>query len=215
MTKKQLEDMVNAIQKPNLKESDVRLLLNKEDANIKPIPRFQPTAQPFRKPVEQPSHKPVAQEKIKPVAQELSKPVAQVKTKPVAQEVAQVTWVAQELPKPVAQVKSQPVAQELSKPVAQVRSQPVAQDRPLPVIQVRAKSKTSRVKDSQELLIEEDVRKIKIQISKIQGVDERKNFFKKIRWGILGEKRGKKYYLFGAKKLRGRKYKVYIGNATK
>lgn len=173
MTKKQLEDMVNAIQKPNLKESDVRLLLNKEDANIKPIPRFQPTAQPFRKPVEQPSHKPVAQEKIKPVAQ------------------------------------------ELSKPVAQVRSQPVAQDRPLPVIQVRAKSKTSRVKDSQELLIEEDVRKIKIQISKIQGVDERKNFFKKIRWGILGEKRGKKYYLFGAKKLRGRKYKVYIGNATK
>jgi len=186
MTKKQLEDMVNGVQKPNLKESEVKLLLNKEDANIVPIPRPQPVAQPYYKPVAQP----------KP------QPVAQVKLKVVAKEVAQVTRVAQEV--------AQKVAQPNTKPVAQDRPQVVAQSKPKPV----AQPTSPRIKDSEELLIEKDVNELKDQIFQIEGVEERKKFIKDIGWGVMGEKRGKKYYLFGAKKISGRKYKLYIGNAT-
>lgn len=202
MTKKQLEDIVNGVRKPNLKESEVKLLLNKEDANIVFISRPQPVAQPYYKPVAQP----------KP------QPVAQVKPQPVAKEVAQVTWVAQEVaqkvaqtkPKPVAQVKPQVVAQPKPKPVAQDRPQVVAQPKSKPVVQ----STSPRIKDSEELLIEKDVNELKNQIFQIEGVEERKKFIKDIGWGVMGEKRGKKYYLFGAKKISGRKYKLYIGNAT-
>jgi hypothetical protein len=198
MKKKQLEDMVNGIQRPNLIDSEVKLLLNKEDANIKPIPRPQPVAQPRPQPVAQPYHKPVAQPK--------PQPVAQVKPKVVAQEVAQDTWVAQDVAKVVAQPKPTPVAQD--------RPQVVAQSKPKPVAQRRLQSTLPRVKDSEELLIDKDVNELKDQIFQIQGVEERKKFIKDIGWGVMGEKRGKKYYLFGAKKISGRKYKLYIGNAT-
>ena len=190
MTAKQLESLVNGIPKPNLIESEVKLLLNKEDAYIKPIPRPQAVAQPY--------HKPVAQ--LKP------QPVAQVKPKVVAQEVAQATWVAQDVAKVVAQAKPKVVAQDRPQVVAQPKSKPVAQNRP--------KSTSARVKDSEELLIDKDVNELKDQIFQIDGVEERKKFIKDIGWGTTCEKRGKKYYLFGAKKISGRKYKLYIGNAT-
>lgn len=182
MTKKQLEDLVNGTQKPNLLESEVKLLLNKEDAYIKSIPRPQPVAQPR------------------------PQPVAQVKPKVVAQQVAQVTMVAQDVPQKVAQLKPNVVAQDRPKVVAQPKPQVVAQNRP--------QSTTPRVKDSEELLIDKDVNELKDQIFQIEGVEERKKFIKDIGWGVMGEKRGKKYYLFGAKKISGRKYKLYIGNAT-
>ena len=194
MTKKQLEDMVNGVQKPNLKENEVRLLLNKEDANIIPIARPQIVAQPYHKPVAQP----------KPQV------VAQVKPKVVKQKVAQVPWVAQVVAQQVAQSEPKPVAQFRPKPVAQDRPQQVAQSKPKPV----AQNRPLRVKDSEELLIDKDVNELKDQIFQIQGVEERKKFIKDIGWGVMGEKRGKKYYLFGAKKISGRKYKLYIGNAT-
>ena len=194
MTKKQLEEMVNGVQKPNLKENEVRLLLNKEDANIIPIARPQIVAQPYHKPVAQP----------KPQV------VAQVKPKVVKQKVAQVPWVAQVVAQQVAQSEPKPVAQFRPKPVAQDRPQQVAQSKPKPV----AQNRPLRVKDSEELLIDKDVNELKDQIFQIQGVEERKKFIKDIGWGVMGEKRGKKYYLFGAKKISGRKYKLYIGNAT-
>jgi hypothetical protein len=198
MTKKQLEDLVNGTQKPNLLESEVKLLLNKEDAYIKSIPRPQPVAQPRPQPVAQPYHKPVAQPK--------PQPVAQPRPQTVAQEVAQVVRVAQEVPQKVAQPKQQPVAQDRPQVVAQPKPQPVAQNRP--------QSITPRVKDSEELLIDKDVNELKDKIFQIEGVEERKKFIRDIGWGVMGEKRGKKYYLFGAKKISGRKYKLYIGNAT-
>ena len=211
MTKKQLEDMVNGIQKPILKESEVKLLLNKEDTFIKPIPRPQIVAQPRPQRVE---HLIVAQPRPQRVAQLKPEVVAQVEKQVVAQEVAQVTWVAQEMPKPVAQPRPQPVAQPRPQVVAQNRPQPVAQPRPQVVAQNRPQSILPRVKDSEELLIEKDVNGLKDQIFQIEGVEERKKFIKDIGWGVMGEKRGKKYYLFGAKKISGRKYKLYIGNAT-
>jgi hypothetical protein len=82
----------------------------------------------------------------------------------------------------------------------------VAQSKPVPT--------SPRIKDSEELLIDKDVNKFKEELFQIQGVEERKKFIKDIGWGVMGEKRGKKYYLFGAKKISGRKYKLYIGNAT-
>jgi hypothetical protein len=129
-----------------------------------------------------------------PVAQPVQQPVAQRVAQPVAQEVAQSPWVAQNKPNIVAQKKPNVVAQ--NKPNV------VAQNRPL------------RIKDSEELLIENDVNKLKDQIFQIQGVDRRKDFVREIGWGIMPEKRGKKQYLFGVKKLGGKKYKLYIGNAT-
>jgi hypothetical protein len=148
----------------------------------------------------------VAQPYHKPVAQPKPQPVAQPRPQPVAQEVAQVVRVAQEVPQKVAQPKQQPVAQDRPQVVAQPKPQPVAQNRP--------QSITPRVKDSEELLIDKDVNELKDKIFQIEGVEERKKFIRDIGWGVMGEKRGKKYYLFGAKKISGRKYKLYIGNAT-
>ena len=198
MTNKQLQELVNGTKKPILSEKEVKLLLNKEDAHIKSIPRPEPVAQPRSQPVAQPRPQPVAQPR--------PQPVAQVELKVVAQEVAQVTWVAQNVPQKVAQPKTQPVAQDRPQAVAQPKPKPVAQNRPQSIL--------PRVKDSEELLIDKDVNELKDQIFQIEGVEERKKFIKNIGWGVMGEKRGKKYYLFGAKKISGRKYKLYIGNAT-
>jgi hypothetical protein len=143
---------------------------------------------------QQDNHNQVAQTKPQRVAQPVAQRVAQPVAQRVAQPVAQFSWVAQGVAKQVAQNKPQKVAQN--------RPQKVAQDRP------------QRIKDSEELLIEKDVNKLKDQIFQIQGVDKRKSFVREIGWGIMTEKRGKKQYLFGVKKLGGRKYKLYIGNAT-
>jgi hypothetical protein len=95
-----------------------------------------------------------------------------------------------------------------------LKSQPVAQVKTEVVAQHRRQFLVPRVKDSEELLIDKDVNRLKDKIFQIDGVEERKKFIREIGWGIIGEHRGKKYYLYGAKKIRGRKYKLYIGNAT-
>jgi hypothetical protein len=124
------------------------------------------------------------------VAKVLPKQVAQVVKQKVAQvetqAVAQVAWVAQE------------VAQVVPKKVAQNKTQKVAQDRPTP----------------DKELARRDVEILKEQIYQIPDVEGKKRFVRDIGWGISTEKRGKKYYLFGIKKLCGDKYKLYIGNAT-
>lgn len=132
----------------------------------------------------------VAQTLPKVVAQAVQQKVAQVET----QAVAQVRWVAQE------------VAQLVPKKVAQKKAQRVAQDRP----QMVAQSKLSPDKE----LARRDVEILKQQIYQIPDIEGKKRFVRDIGWGISTEKRGKKYYLFGIKKLCGDKYKLYIGNAT-
>lgn len=132
----------------------------------------------------------VAQPLSKEVAQGVQQKVAQV----VPQEVAQALWVAQE------------VAQSVPKKVAQNKPQRVAQDRP----QMVAQSKSNPDKQ----LVRSKVKVLKGQIDLIPDVEGKKRFVRDIGWGISTEKRGKKYYLFGIKKLCGDKYKLYIGNAT-
>lgn len=141
------------------------------------------------------------------VAQGVAQGVAQHKKNKVAQSVAQAPWVAQVVPQMVAQSKPKKVAQNRPQVVAQSKSKEVAQD-------TSKVAQNGRIKDKDELLIEEYVNKLKVQISKVQGVDERKRFIRDVGWGVMTEKRGRKYYLFGAKKLGGRKYKLYVGNAT-
>lgn len=132
----------------------------------------------------------VAQPLSKEVAQGVQQKVAQV----IPQEVAQAPWVAQE------------VAQSVPKKVAQNKPQRVAQDRP----QMVAQSKSNPDKQ----LVINKVKVLKGQIDLIPDVEGKKRFVRDIGWGISTEKRGKKYYLFGIKKLCGDKYKLYIGNAT-
>jgi hypothetical protein len=132
----------------------------------------------------------VVQPLPKEVAQGVQQKVAQV----VPQEVAQAPWVAQE------------VAQLVPKKVAQSKAQQVAQDRPQMVVQ----SKLSPDKE----LARNKVKVLKGQIDLIPDAEGKKKFVRDIGWGISTEKRGKKYYLFGIKKLSGDKYKLYIGNAT-
>lgn len=132
----------------------------------------------------------VVQPLPKQVAQVVQQEVSQVET----QTVAQVTWVAQD------------VAQVVPKKVAQHKAQKVTQDRPQRVTQ-------SKLTPDKELA-RRDVEILKEQIYQIPDVEGKKRFVRDIGWGISTEKRGKKYYLFGIKKLCGDKYKLYIGNAT-
>ena len=119
--------------------------------------------------------------------------------------MAQPLWVAQQGSKKVSQNESKQVAQIIPKTVAQDKSKQVAQNR-LKVL--------PRLKDSAELVVDKYVGELKTKISNIDGVESRKKFIKEIGWGVMTEKRKRKYYLFGAKKISGRKYKLYIGNAT-
>jgi hypothetical protein len=104
--------------------------------------------------------------------------------------------------KEVAQKETQRVAQSVAQAsrVAQEAPKIVAQNSPKKVAQIT--------------IADKDVEILKEQIFQIDGVEARKKFVKEIGWGILTERRGKKYYLFGAKKIDGKKYKLYIGNAT-
>jgi hypothetical protein len=100
-------------------------------------------------------------------------------------------------------VETQVVAQDKSQTVAQTVAQGswVAQSIPQSVAQS---------------LVDIDVEKFKEQIYQIQGVEERKKFVLSIGFGIASEKRGgKKSYLYGIKKIDGKKYRLYIGNSTK
>ncbi len=132
------------------------------------------------------------------VTQPLSKSVAQVVQQKVAQvkpqEVAQGTWVAQE------------VAQSVPKKVVQSSTQVVAQYKPQTVVQSKPVLDKQAIKRNVEILKE--------QISQISDFENKKRFVREIGWGMSTEKRGKKYYLFGIKKLAGDKYKLYVGNVT-
>ena len=199
MTKKELEAMVSAVKSPPLDRKQTRKLFE-ENSNIE----FQ---QNNDNQVVQAKPQQVAQPVAQQVAQQVAQKVAQEKLKSVAQEVAQVLWVAQVVPQKVTQTKLKVVAQDRPQMVSQSKSKVVAQ----PKSKV---AQNERIKDKDELLIEKYVNELKAQISKIQGVDERKRFIRDVGWGVMTEKRGRKYYLFGAKKLGGRKYKLYVGNAT-
>ena len=184
MTKKELGDLVSAVKSPPLDRKETRKLFS-YNSNLE-----------------------YQQNNL--VAQQVQQPVAQQVQQPVAQQVAQSLWVAQNKPNVVAQNKSNVVAQSKPNVVAQNKPNVVAQKKP----NVVAQDRPLRIKDSEELLIEKDVNKLKDQIFQIQGVDKRKDFVREAGWGIMPERRGKKQYLFGVKKLGGRKYKLYIGNAT-
>jgi hypothetical protein len=137
-------------------------------------------------------------------------PLDRKETRLLIEEVNDRPWNNQ-----VAQLKPQVVAQQVAQDirVAQEGTQKVAQFKPQ-VVQHKPSVVKQRVKDFEELLVDKDVNELKARIFQIDGVEKRKKFIRDIGWGIIGEKRGKKYYLYGAKKISGRKYKLYIGNAT-
>jgi hypothetical protein len=119
------------------------------------------------------------------VAQPKTHQVAQDKPQQVAQAVAQGSWVAQTVPERVAQNKPLTVVQKIPQQVVQS-------------------------------LVDIDVEKFKEQIYQIQGIEERKKFVLSIGFAIASEKRGgNKSYLYGIKKIDGKKYRLYIGNSTK
>jgi hypothetical protein len=132
-----------------------------------------------------PINKQVAQRRPQEVVQSKPLSVAQDKPQQVAQAVAQGSWVAQAVPQRVAQ-NTPPT---------------VAQNKPQQVVQRQA---------------DKDVEKFKEQIYQIQTIEARKKFVISIGFGIASEKRGgKKIYLYGIKKIDGKKYRLYIGNSTK
>lgn len=190
MTKRELEAMVSGVKSPPLDRKQTRKLFE-ENGNVD-------------------SKRYISNEVAQEVAHHYTQPVAQEVVhhykQPVAQEVAQAPWVAQESPKKVAQSHKNKVAQNRPQQVAQPKPKEVAQNRPQGVGQFKMTPDKERVRI--------EVERLKQQISQILGVEERKHFVRDIGWTISGERRGKKYYLFGIKKLCGDKYKLYIGNAT-
>jgi hypothetical protein len=126
------------------------------------------------------------------VVQSKSKRVAQAKPQSVAQTVAQTSWVAQSSPQTVAQSRPKQVAQTKPQSVAQVSTPKVVQNP----------------------ILEKDIERYKEQIYQIQTIEGRKKFCLDIGFGIAVEKRaGKQHYLFGIKKIQGKKYRLYIGNS--
>ena len=202
MTKNELEAMVSRVKSPSLDRRQTRKLFEENQSTEFQQNNNNQVAQP------------VAHLYTEPVAQEVAQETTQYKTKEVAQEVAQPLWVAQPTPQKVAQHKSKQVAQYNPQAVAQYKSKKVAQYNPQAVAQFGSQV-ARRIKDSAELLIDKYVYDLKVKISNINGVEDRKKFIRGVGWGIGTEQRKKKYYLYGSKKLSGRKYKLYIGNATK
>lgn len=103
----------------------------------------------------------------------------------------------------VAQDKPQRVAQAVAQGswVAQDKPQRVAQNRPQQVAHTQS---------------DKDVERFKEHIYQIQTIEARKKFVLDIGFSIASEKRGgKKSYLYGIKKIDGKKYRLYIGNSTK
>jgi len=103
--------------------------------------------------------------------------------------------------KVVAQFKPHKVAQRVAQTsrVAQSVSQKVAQ------------SVTQSV--AQNSILERDIQKYKEELYLIPSVEGRKKYCIDIGFGIAAEKRGgKQFYLYGIKKIEGKKYRLYIGN---
>ncbi len=137
-----------------------------------------------------PPAKMLAQTKNKPVAQVVAQPVAQRSTQAVAQTVAQTAWVAQTGPQKVAQKGAQAVAQKVPQKVAQSAEYQTQADK--------------------------DVDLFKEQICQIPSIEGRKRFCLDIGFSIEQQRRGgKAYYLYGIKKLEGKKRRLYIGNSTR
>jgi hypothetical protein len=133
------------------------------------------------------------------VVQPIQQAVAQPK-----QQVAQPKQVvAQPIQQAVAQPKQQAVAQAVAQAswVAQGVVQTVAQSKPQTVVRFKTQ-------------VDKDVEKFKEQICQIPTIEGRKKFCIDIGFGISSQTRGgKQHYLFGIKKIEGKKYSLYIGNS--
>ena len=129
-------------------------------------------------------------------AQKVPQPVAQKVSQPVAQTVAQTLWVAQN--DTFLEIKSiaETIGQKIVKPY-----KPKAENRQLE-------------KSPYDQSVWEGVEKLKEYIYNLATIEDRKRFVLNIGWGIAEESRGKKNYLYGAKKINGIKYRLYIGNPT-
>ena len=102
----------------------------------------------------------------------------------------------------------QAVAQEVAQAVAQ--GSWVAQDSPKVVAQAVAQNSPEIV--TKYSVISKDINALKECIFQIDGIESKKQYVRDIGWGVLTERRGKQIYLYGAKKIEGKKYKLYIGN---
>ena len=192
MTKKQLESMVGDIKKPNLNQGEVRRLLDFGDDNIVPMQKAQLSPQRVAQPVAQRATQPVVQQVTQPVVQRVAQPVVQRVTQPVAQTL----WVAQNDTFLDMMNIAESIGQKVVKPY-----RPKATNR---------QSEKSHYDQS----VWEGVEKLKEYIYNLPTIEDRKKFVLNIGWGIGEESRGKKNYLYGAKKINSIKYKLYIGNPT-
>lgn len=200
MTKKQLESMVGDIKKPNLNQGEVRRLLDFGDDNIVPIQKAQSAPQRVTQPIPQRVAQPIPQKVTQPVPQRVTQPVPQRVAQPVpqrvTQEVAQSLWVAQNDTLLDMVNIAQAIGQKVVKPF-------------------KPKSTNKRLERSPyDQSVWEGVEKLKEYIYNLPTIEDRKKFVLNIGWGIGEESRGKKNYLYGAKKINSIKYKLYIGNPT-
>jgi hypothetical protein len=209
MTSKQLESLVAGIKKPNLKENEVRSLLNKEDFYFQPMAKPKKVVQVKPQQVAQPKPQQVAQPKPQQVVQPKPQQVVQPKPQQVAQPKPQ--QVAQPKPQQVAQPKPQQVAQ------AVVQGSWVAQEVVQTVVQVKPQQVAQKVKQpSVKTQVDKDVEKFKEEICQIDTIEGRKRYCIDIGFGISSQSRGgKQHYLFGIKKIEGKKYSLYIGNSKR
>jgi hypothetical protein len=192
MTKKQLESMVGDIKKPNLNQGEVRRLLDFGDDNIVPMQKAQLSPQRVAQPVAQRATQPVVQRATQPVVQRATQPVVQRVTQPVAQ----TSWVAQNDTFLDMMNIAESIGQKVVKPY-----------------KPKAKNRQSE-KSPYDQSVWEGVEKLKEYIYNLPTIEDRKKFVLNIGWGIGEESRGKKNYLYGAKKINSIKYKLYIGNPT-
>ena len=114
----------------------------------------------------------------------------------VPQRVAQNTWVAQTNTFSNVMDIAKAINQKIVKPY-----QPKAVSR-------------RKEKSPFDQSVWEAVEKLKEHIYNLPTIEDRKKFVLTIGWGIGEEKRGKRNYLYGAKKINSIKYKLYIGNPT-
>lgn len=196
MTKKQLESMVGDIKKPNLNQGEVRRLLDFGDDNIVPMQKEQLSPQRVSQPVAQRVTQSVVQKVTQPVVQKVTQSAVQRVTQPVVQAVAQSPWVAQNDTLSDMVNIAQAIGQKVIKPF-----KPKSNDRRLE-------------KSSYDQSVWEGVEKLKEYIYNLPTIEDKKKFVLNIGWGIGEERRGKKNYLYGAKKINSIKYKLYIGNPT-
>ena len=192
MTKKQLESMVGDIKKPNLNQGEVRRLLDFGDDNIVPIQKAQSAPQRVTQPIPQRVAQSIPQKVTQLVPQRVAQPVPQR----VTQEVAQSLWVAQNDTLLDMVNIAQAIGQKVVKPF-------------------KPKSSNRRLeKSSYDQSVWEGVEKLKEYIYNLPTIEDKKKFVLNIGWGIGEERRGKRNYLYGAKKINSIKYKLYIGNPT-